>query len=260
MRRPILAGNWKMHKTLGEARDLIKGLKAELATFDHSDVDVVVCPTFTALTTVRETIRGAPIGLGAQNMYWEQEGAFTGEISPLMITELCEYVILGHSERRELFGETDETVNRKVHAALEQGLFSIVCVGEDFVLNKAGETVPFVGKQIRAALKDVSPEHLKRLIVAYEPIWAIGTGVAATGDEANRIIKEAIRDVLAELFGSELAQTVRIQYGGSVKPSNIEEFMRQSEIDGALVGGASLDAASFAGIVKGLIKAKGLSS
>jgi triosephosphate isomerase len=258
MRRPILAGNWKMFKTLTEAQTLIKELKEELLAIDHSKADVVVCPTFTALQTVRDAIGAAPIGLGAQNMYWEPEGAFTGEISPPMVKELCQYVILGHSERRQYFGETDEGVNRKIHSAFAHGLTPIVCVGENLELNQAGKTEAFVGGQVRAALADISADQVRLLIIAYEPIWAIGTGVPATGAEANDIIRSAIRGVLVEEYGTGTADHVRIQYGGSVKPDNIREFMGQPEIDGALVGGASLNAASFAGIIQGAVEAKGL--
>jgi triosephosphate isomerase len=258
MRRPILAGNWKMHKTLGEALALVEGLKSELAAFDHSSVDVVVCPPFTALPAARQAIGDAAIGLGAQNMYWEPQGAFTGEISPLMLKELCQYVILGHSERRQYFGETDTGVNRKIHATFEHGLTPIVCVGENLAQNQAGETLPFVGAQVRQALKGISAAQVTGLIFAYEPIWAIGTGVSATGEGANAIIAQAVRGVLAELYGEDVAAGVRIQYGGSVKADNIREFMSQSEIDGALVGGACLKAGSFAGIVRGAIEAKGL--
>jgi triosephosphate isomerase len=258
MRKPILAGNWKMHTNLDEARALVEGLQAKLATFDHSTVDVVVCPPFTALATVRQALEDTAIGLGAQNMYWERQGAFTGEISPLMLKELCQYVILGHSERRQYFGETDEGVNRKLHAALEQGLTPIVCVGENLEQNQAGQTVEFVGGQVRAALKDVTAAEVTGLIFAYEPIWAIGTGMPATGQGANQIITRAIRGAFSALFGDDVAAQVRVQYGGSVKPDNIHEFMSQPEIDGALVGGACLKADSFAGIVSGAIEAKGL--
>jgi triosephosphate isomerase len=258
MRKPILAGNWKMHKTLDETIALIKALRSELATLDHSAVDVVVCPPYTALATARQAIDDASIGLGAQNMYWEPGGAFTGEISPLMLKELCQYVILGHSERRQYFGETDHGVNRKAHAAFEHGLIPIVCVGENLEQNQTGETVAFVGEQVRAALEDVSAEQMPDLVLAYEPIWAIGTGMPATGAGANAIIFQAIRAVLQELYGAQVAQQVRIQYGGSVKPDNIHEFMSQPEIDGALVGGACLKGDSFAAIVRGAIRAKGL--
>ncbi len=258
MRKPILAGNWKMHKSLDEALDLIHELKSELGSLDHSAADIVVCPPFTALMTVRQAIGDAPIGLGAQNMYWKPQGAFTGEISPLMLKELCQYVILGHSERRQHFGETDSNVNRKILAAFEHRLIPIVCVGENLEQNQVGETVAFVGGQVRAALKDISAEQATRLVLAYEPIWAIGTGMPATGEGANAIISQAIRGVLAELYGAEVAGQVRIQYGGSVKPANIQEFMSQPEIDGALVGGACLQGDSFAGIIRGAIAAKGL--
>jgi triosephosphate isomerase len=258
MRKPILAGNWKMHKTLDEAIALINGLKSELASLDHSGVDVVVCPPHTALTTVRQAIGDAPIGLGAQNMFWAPQGAFNGETSPLMLKELCRYVILGHSERRQLFGETDAGVNRKIHAAFDHSLTPIVCVGENLEQNQAGETVTFVGGQVRAALKDVSAEQVAGLVLAYEPIWAIGTGMPATGQGANVTISQAIRGILDELYGAKVAGQVRIQYGGSVKPANIHEFMSQPEIDGALVGGACLEGHSFAGIVRGAIEAKGL--
>jgi triosephosphate isomerase len=258
MRKPVLAGNWKMYKTLDEAVTLVEGLKSELAAFEHASVDVVVCPPFTALATVRQTIGDAAIGLGAQNMYWEPQGAFTGEVSPLMLRELCQYVILGHSERRQYFGETDQGVNRKILTAFEHGLTPIVCVGENLAQNQAGETVAFVGSQVRGALKDVSAEQVADLILAYEPIWAIGTGVPATGKGANEIIAQAIRGVLAELYDAQVANKVRVQYGGSVKPANVQEFMSQPEIDGALVGGACLKADSFAAIVHGAIQAKGL--
>ncbi len=258
MRKPILAGNWKMHKTLDEAVKLVDGLKAELAQFDHSAVDVAVCPPFTALTTVADAIGDVAIGLGAQTMHWEPQGAYTGEVAPPMLAEICQYVILGHSERRQYFGETDEGVNRKIQAAFEHRLVPIVCVGENLEQNEAGETVDFVGGQVRGALDGVSAERVARLIFAYEPIWAIGTGVPATGEGANDIIQRALREVLAELYNEKVAQAVRIQYGGSVKPANVHEFMSQPEIDGALVGGASLKPDSFAGIVRGAIEAKGL--
>jgi triosephosphate isomerase len=258
MRKPILAGNWKMYKTLDEAVTLVEGFKTELAALDHSGADVLVCPSFTALATVRQTIGDAAIGLGAQNMHWEAQGAFTGEASPLMIKELCQYVILGHSERRQYFGETDQGVNRKIHAAFEHGLTPIVCVGENLEQNQAGETVTFVGSQVRGALEGVSAGQVVQLVFAYEPIWAIGTGMAATGESANDIIAQAVRGVLAGLYGEDVAQKVRIQYGGSVKPANVQEFMSQPDIDGALVGGACLQAGSFAAIVRGAIQAKGL--
>jgi triosephosphate isomerase len=191
-------------------------------------------------------------------MHWEAQGAFTGEISPLMLKDLCQFVILGHSERRQFFGETDDGVNRKIHAAFEHGLTPILCVGENLEQKQADETVSFVGGQVTGALKDVSADQVQELIIAYEPIWAIGTGVPATGEGANEIISTAIRTVLADKYGNDVAEKVRVQYGGSVKPSNIHEFMSQPNIDGALVGGACLKADSFAAIIRGAIEAKAL--
>lgn len=258
MRKPILAGNWKMHNTVAEAEELVRGISAELSAFNHAVADIVICPPYTALTTVRDTALGSDVALGAQNMHWEPHGAFTGEISPLMLKDLCEYVILGHSERRQFFGETDAGVNRKIRAAYKYGLTPIVCVGENLEQNQAGETVSFVGTQVRGALEDITAEQARNLIVAYEPIWAIGTGMAATAEGANAIISEAIRGVLEDLYGLDVAARVRIQYGGSVKPANIVEFMKQPDIDGALVGGACLEAQSFSAIIRGAIQAKGL--
>jgi triosephosphate isomerase len=258
MRKPMLAGNWKMHNSIVEAQELVKGISIELASFDHSGVDVVICPPYTALAAVSEAARSAGMGLGAQNMHWEPRGAFTGEISPLMLQGVCEYVILGHSERRQYFGETDAAVNKKIRAAFEHSLTPIVCVGENLDQNQAGETAAFVGKQVRGALEEINAEQVQKLIIAYEPIWAIGTGMAATAEGANEIVSTAIRGVLADLYGRKVADRVRVQYGGSVKPANIAEFMAQPEIDGALVGGACLEAKSFAAIIQGAIAAKGL--
>ncbi|NLE43303.1 MAG: triose-phosphate isomerase [Chloroflexi bacterium] len=255
MRRPFIAGNWKMYKTIEEAVALVNGLKAELA--DFTACDVAVCPPSVALAAVREALTGSEIGLGAQNVHWENEGAFTGEISPGMLAGLCDHVIIGHSERRTLFGETDEMVNKKVHAALSHGLKPILCVGENLDQNRAGETEAFVGNQVRAAFAGVKSDQARVITIAYEPIWAIGTGIAATGEDANRIIGQAVRGVLDDLYGSDVAQAVRIQYGGSAKPDNIAEFLSQPEIDGALVGGASLKVADFAAIVRRGLAAKG---
>ncbi|MBN1815250.1 MAG: triose-phosphate isomerase [Anaerolineae bacterium] len=254
MRKPFIAGNWKMYKTIDEAVDLIEALRAELDGVDGCDV--AVCPPFPALAAVREALAGSTIGLGAQNMYWEKEGAFTGEVSPTMLAGLCDYVIIGHSERRNVFGESDEWVSKKLHAAFAHGLNPILCVGENLQQNQAGETVEFVGGQIRAAFEGITAEQARITTVAYEPIWAIGTGVPATGKGANEIIGMAVRGVLAKLFGDDVAAGLRIQYGGSVKPANIVEFMSQPEIDGALVGGASLKSADFAAIVKDGLAAK----
>lgn len=254
MRTPIIAGNWKMHKTVAEAVDLTKGVRQGVA--DVKGADVALCPPFTALSAVREAIGPAKIGLGAQNMYFEEQGAFTGEVSPLMLVELCQYVILGHSERRQYFGETDEGVNKKAKVAMAHGLTPIICVGENLEQNEAGETAAFVGGQVRGAFEGISAEDAARIIVAYEPIWAIGTGVAAVPAEVNSIIGVSIRGTLADLYSEDVAQSIRVQYGGSVKPNNMAEFAVQSEIDGALVGGASLKADSFLGIIQAAIEAQ----
>ncbi len=253
MRTPIVAGNWKMYKTIAEAGELTRGVRQAVA--DLKGIEVVLCPPFTALSAVREAIGPAKIGLGAQNMYFEEQGAFTGEVSPLMLAELCQYVILGHSERRQYFGETDGGVNKKAKAALAHNLTPIICVGENLDQNRAGETVAFVGGQVRAAFAGISAQDAARIIIAYEPIWAIGTGVAAVPADVNTIIATSIRGVLTELYGQAVAQAVRVQYGGSVKPDNMADFAAQSEIDGALVGGASLKADGFAAIVKAMLAA-----
>jgi triosephosphate isomerase len=248
MRTPIVAGNWKMHKTIAEAVELTRGIRR--GVMDLKNVEVVLCPPFTSLAAVREAIGPANIGLGAQNMYFEEQGAFTGEVSPLMLAELCQYVILGHSERRQYFGETDEGVNKKAKAALAHGLTPIICVGENLEQNQAGATEAFVGGQVRGAFQEISPDEAARIVVAYEPIWAIGTGMAAVPAEVNRIIGLSIRGALADLYGEAVAQSIRVQYGGSVKPDNMADFAVQSEIDGALVGGAGLKADSFVAIIK----------
>jgi triosephosphate isomerase len=237
-----------MHKTIAEAVSLVEGLKEELEGVDGCDV--AVCPSFVALEAVRAALTGSTIALGAQNMHWEEAGAFTGEVSPLMLEGLCDYVIIGHSERRTIFGETDEWINQKLHAALAHGLKPIVCVGENLEQNKAGKTEAFCGKQVRAAFEGVTAEQAKLVTMAYEPIWAIGTGVPAHGEDANDIIGRAVRGMLTELYDEDVAETIRVQYGGSVKPHNVTEFLSQPEIDGALVGGASLKASDFAEIVK----------
>jgi triosephosphate isomerase len=251
MRTPIMAGNWKMHKTIAEAVQLARGIREAVA--EVAGVDVVLCPPFTALAAVEDVISNSKIGLGAQNMYFAEEGAFTGEISPLMLEGLCDYVILGHSERRQYFGETDEGVNQKIQAALAHRLLPIVCVGENLDQNEAGETVEFVGGQVKAAFAGLSAAEAVKVVVAYEPIWAIGTGKTAEPADANRIIAQSVRAPLAEMYGDEVAQKIRVQYGGSVKPNNVESFMAQSEIDGALVGGACLQVDSFVAIVKGAL-------
>jgi len=248
MRIPIVAGNWKMHKTIAEAVELTREVRRGVR--DLTGVEVVLCPPFTALAAVREAIGPAHIGLGAQNMYFEEQGAFTGEVSPLMLAGVCQYVILGHSERRQFFNETDTGVNRKAKAALAHGLVPIICVGENLEQNQGGDTPTVVGGQVRAAFDGIDAQHAKKVVIAYEPIWAIGTGVAAVPAEVNRIIGLSIRGALADLYGETIAQAIRVQYGGSVNPANMADFALQSEIDGALVGGASLKAASFVSIAK----------
>jgi triosephosphate isomerase len=253
MRIPVIAGNWKMNKNVEEAVALVKEMLAGL--LQVKSVERVLCPPFVALAAVRELLADTDIGLGAQNMHWADKGAYTGEISPLMLKGLCQYVIIGHSERRQRFGETDESVNRKVKAALAHGLTPIICVGENLEQNEAGQTAEVVGRQLRQGLAGLTSAEGEKLIVAYEPLWAIGTGEPATGAGANSVIGLAVRGALAELFGEGAAAKMRIQYGGSVTPDNIEEFMAQPDIDGALVGGASLKP-DFVEIVRLAAKAK----
>lgn len=248
MRTPFIAANWKMFKTVADARHLVSELVPGLQAV--AGVEKVLCPPFTDLLAVAALLEGTDIGLGAQNMHWETSGAYTGEISPTMLAELCRFVILGHSERRAYFGETDETVNRKVHAALAHGLVPIVCVGETLEENEGGQTAEVVSRQVRQGLANLSLSDSSALVIAYEPVWAIGTGKAATAEGANAVLADVIRPALAELFGEPFAQGVRILYGGSVKGSNAGEFFSQPDIDGALVGGASLKAADFLQIVQ----------
>ena len=254
MRTPFVAGNWKMFKTISEARHLVSELVPGLQSV--TGVEKVICPPYTSLLAVKALLEGTEIGVGAQNMHWESSGAYTGEISPTMLAEICSYVIIGHSERRAYFGETDEGVNRKVHAALAHGLSPIICVGETLEEYENGRTNDVVSHQITHGLQrlDISDEDSAdkaiSIIVAYEPIWAIGTGRAATGIGANSVISDVIRPALAELYGGQFTQGVRVLYGGSVKSSNAAEFFMQPDIDGALVGGASLSAVEFISIVQ----------
>jgi triosephosphate isomerase len=248
MRKPIIAGNWKMYKTIPEAAALVKGVMDRLHGF--TEVEVVFCPPFTALSTVKTQIRGSPFRLGAQNLYWKEQGAFTGEISPLMLGDIgCDYVVIGHSERREYFGEVDATVNLKTKAALTAGIQPIICVGESLQQRDAGETEALIRRQTEAALEGLEKVAIPGIVIAYEPIWAIGTGKSSTAADANRVIG-LIRTTVAGLFGNETASQMRIQYGGSVKPENIKQYMDQPEIDGALVGGASLEADSFVKLIR----------
>ena len=248
MRRPIIAGNWKMHFGLDEAVRLAEGI-AE-ATRDIVDVDIVVSPSFVSLAAVSAALDGTDVAVAAQTMHEVASGAYTGEVSFSMLQDIgCSYVILGHSERRQHFGETDERVNVKIRVALDNGLTPIICVGESLAEREQDRTIEKVGFQIRAALAGVEASELSRLVLAYEPIWAIGTGETASPEQAQQV-HEQIRSILAHIYGEEVAQKVRIQYGGSVKPQNISELIAQPDIDGALVGGASLKADSFASIVE----------
>jgi len=246
MRKPIIAGNWKMNKTPDEASKMVK----ELALLvKDTDVEVVICAPFISLQAVKDAAAGTNIKVGAQNMHWEENGAYTGEVSPLMLNALgIEYVIIGHSERREYFAETNETVNKKVHSAFAHNLLPIICVGETLAQREEGITKKWVESQTRAALKGLTIENVKKCVIAYEPIWAIGTGKTATSEDANEVIGY-IRNTVAEMYGKEPADVIRIQYGGSMKPDNATELMAMPEIDGGLVGGASLKAQDFSRIV-----------
>lgn len=252
MRTPFVAGNWKMNKNIAEARELVFKMNADLR--EIRGVEKVLCPPFPSLVAVSALLVGTDIGLGAQNMYWEEKGAFTGEVSPLMVKEFCGYVIVGHSERRAYFGETDETVNKKIHAAQKFDLTPIVCVGETLAQYESNQTREVVTRQIRAGLADVDPAFAPRLVIAYEPVWAIGTGRASSSENANQVIGEYVRGPLAEIFGSDAARSIRVLYGGSVTAANAAEFFGQSEIDGALVGGASLKADEFVAITRAAVK------
>ncbi len=247
----MVAGNWKMNKGLFETRDLIREIYPVLQGVEG--VEVVICPPFVGLGVAQREVEGSAIKLGAQNMHWENSGAYTGEISAGMLRELVEYVILGHSERRAMFGETDETVNKKTLAALTHGLKPIVCVGETLEENQAGITADVVGRQVRADLAGLSAEQAMQVVIAYEPVWAIGTGLAATPEGANAVHKDVIRPILREMFGAEVGDGMRILYGGSVNPGNAAELFGQSDIDGGLIGGASLKADSFTALVKAAI-------
>jgi len=243
MRKPFVAGNWKMNKTVEQASLLVADVLPGLQSMQK--IEKVLCPPFPALMVVSQMTAGTAIGLGAQNMHWEEAGAFTGEVAPAMVKEFCNYVIIGHSERRQFFAETDATVNKKVKAALKQGLTPIVCVGETLEENEAGRTAEIVKREVLEGLKDVNASDAVKLVIAYEPIWAIGTGKAASAEQAEEIIGKIVRGSLAGCFGQEAAEQIRILYGGSVKGSNALEFFNMPNIDGALVGGASLKADDF---------------
>lgn len=248
MRKPIIAGNWKMFKTVNETEEFINKLKEEVK--DINQVEIVVCPPFTSLVMALKLTKGTNIKVGAQNMFWEEKGAFTGEIAPEMLKDLgCHYVIIGHSERREYFCESDESVNKKLKAAFSHGITPILCVGEKLADREAGITEELIQGQVEKALSDITSEQVKELVVAYEPVWAIGTGKTASKEDAQQVIG-FIRGIIAKLYDTATADKVRIQYGGSVKPDNIVELMNQPDIDGALVGGASLEVTSFKALVR----------
>lgn len=247
-RRPLIAGNWKMYKTTNEAVELASGLEKEIGKFVHADI--VICPTFTVLNDVYKAIENSVISLGAQNVYWEPEGAFTGEISPIMVKDTgCEYAIVGHSERRKYFGETDETVNKKAKAVLGIGLIPIICIGETLDEREQNQTMEVIKRQLEGSLASFAAIDVLNSVIAYEPVWAIGTGKTATGDQAEEV-HAFIRGWLKEKYTSDTSDKVRILYGGSVKPENIRELMQKENIDGALVGGAALKKDSFVSIVK----------
>jgi triosephosphate isomerase len=249
LRRKIVAANWKMNKTIPEALAFVDEIRPKLR--QDEEAELVICPPFTALYSVGMAIKDTCLKLAAQDVFWEESGAYTGEVSPVMLTDLgCEYTIVGHSERRGYFKESDMDVNRKVRALLDHGIKPIVCVGETLEQREAGETDELVTRQVEMALDGVGMNDVSSVVIAYEPIWAIGTGKSASGEDANRVIG-LIRKTLKAIYGDGIANSVRIQYGGSVKPDNIAEFSRQPEIDGALVGGASLKADSFLAIARG---------
>jgi triosephosphate isomerase len=251
MRRPIIAGNWKMNKTMTEAINLVNLLKRAL--YEAGDVDIVVCPPFTALGEISELLLDSNIMLGAQDVYWEEKGAYTGEISPLMLKDIgCKFVIIGHSERRRYFNETNQTVNKKAKAGLNLGLIPIVCVGECLEEREAGKTLEVVRDHVENGLAEITKQQVLNMIIAYEPVWAIGTGKTATPEQAEEVHR-FIRKVIEERYDRDTALLTRIQYGGSVKPANIKDLIAQEDIDGALVGGASLDPEAFIQIVKGAV-------
>ncbi|MCA9731651.1 MAG: triose-phosphate isomerase [Deferribacteres bacterium] len=248
MRKLNISGNWKLNKTLAETKALLAVLKSELAGVKKTEI--VVCPTYVSLATSAEMLIDSNIKLGAQNLFWEESGAFTGEVSGLQLKAIgCNYVIIGHSERRQYFGETDETVNKRLKSALQNELLPIVCVGETLEEREIGKTFDIISEQVQGALSGISKDEMQKITLAYEPVWAIGTGKTATPEQAQEV-HAFIREKLTKLFGNSVAENVTIQYGGSVKPSNAYELLSQNDIDGALVGGASLDVESFAAIVQ----------
>lgn len=251
MRKYLVAGNWKMHKTIKEAVSLAAALKQGLSDINQERVEILVCPSFTSLFAVHSILENSNIKLGGQNLFWEREGAFTGEVSPLQLLDCgCEYVILGHSERRKYFKEDDTTINKKIQIALEAGLFPIFCIGEVLEQRQASKTLEVINSQLEEGLKNITASSMEKIVIAYEPVWAIGTGLTATPEQAQEV-HQFIRGWLKEKFSYEVSSSVRILYGGSVKPSNVSALMQKEDIDGTLVGGASLEANSFVEIVKG---------
>ncbi|MBT3241395.1 MAG: triose-phosphate isomerase [Chloroflexi bacterium] len=248
MRTPLVAGNWKLNKTESEAIELINAMMPGLEKV--GGVEKLICPPFIALSSAARLLNASSIKLGAQNMFYETEGAYTGEISPTMLKDLCEYVILGHSERREYFGESNQIVNKKIKAALAHDLIPILCVGENLADNEAGKAADVISTQLRASLVGANIFDGSKLVVAYEPIWAIGTGRSATAEGANRVIRNVVRPILSGIYGAHVGNKIRILYGGSVKANNAKEYFGMSDIDGALVGGASLKAEEFVGIAE----------
>lgn len=246
-RRPLIAGNWKLNKTETEAVDTARDLLERVAGV--IDVDTMIAPPFTALSAVAKVVQGANVALGAQNIFWEDEGAYTGEISPAMLTAAgCTYVIIGHSERRQYFGETDQTVNKRIRAAVNHGLIPVLCVGESEAERDAEETFSVLDRQMENGLEGLTAGELDNLVVAYEPVWAIGTGKAATSDQAQEV-HQYLRSRLVKMYGDTLAKQTKILYGGSVNPNNVKELMAKPDVDGALVGGASLSAETFSRLV-----------
>lgn len=254
-RTPIIAGNWKMNKTVSESVAFVKELAPKIADFE--DVERIVSPTFLSLVAVAEALKDSPIQVSAQDAHWEVSGAYTSEVSVDMLIDYVDYIIIGHSECRAYLNETDEKVNQKAKAILAAGLKPIIAVGESLEQNEAGETESFVSGQVKAALDGISNEDMENVVIAYEPIWAIGTGKSASGEVANDIIGGTVRKTVRDLYGSAVADAIRIQYGGSVKPNNMEEYMSQPDIDGALVGGASLQVDAFTDLIKIASKVKG---
>lgn len=254
-RRPIIAGNWKMHKSPAESVQFVSELAGRVAAFEN--VERVVAPTYLSLVAVADALRGTGLQVAAQDAHWEATGAYTSQVSAEMLREYVNCVIIGHSETRAFLNETNENVNKKAKAVLANGLKPIIAVGESLAQNEAGETIAFVSGQARAALDGISSADMANVVIAYEPIWAIGTGRSASGEQANDIIASAVRDTVRQLYGEAIADGIRIQYGGSVKPANMEEFMSQPDIDGALVGGASLNVDDFSALIAIAARVKG---